>query len=103
MLLHLFHWSALHNFALGKHLDLYTSLGHPYLREYNIDSTYTNVLCMSPLQSQILFSSEFIEVDITYKASVELDYLFNVVAFDYTTLKCKFLLMRCAHMYVQTH
>ena len=63
----------------------------PYLREYNINSTYTSVLCMSPLMSKVLFTSEFIKVDITYKASVELEYLFNVVVFDYTTLKCMFI------------
>ena len=29
------------------------------------------------------------EVDVTYKESVEFDYLFNAVVFNYTTLRCK--------------
>ena len=37
-----------------------------------------------------LFSkAEFIEVDATFAASIELEYLLNVVCFDYETLQCK--------------
>ena len=41
--------------------------------------------------AKLLSESDFIEVDVTYKASVELEYLLNVVSFDYTTLKCEFI------------
>ena len=47
------------------------------------------VLCMSPLQSDLLSKAECMEVDVTYKASVEFDYLFNAVVFNYATLRCK--------------
>ena len=39
--------------------------------------------------SQLLSEAEFIEADVTYKASIEFEYLFNVVVFNYTTLRCK--------------
>ena len=45
---------------------------------------------MRPLMAKLLSESDFIEVDITYKASVELEYLLSVVTFNYTTLKCEF-------------
>lgn len=40
--------------------------------------------------SQKLSQAEFIEMDITYNAAVEFQYLMNAVAFDYTTLRCKY-------------
>ena len=85
--------SPLHVFIFlntAKQLDDYASLGHPYLRKYGIESTHTYALCMSPLMSNVLFESEFIEVDITYRASIEMEYLFNVVAVNYLILKCKY-------------
>ena len=39
--------------------------------------------------AEILSKAEFLEVDITYKASVEMEYLFNAVTFNYTTMKCE--------------
>ena len=39
--------------------------------------------------TEILGSTEYAEVDATFKASIELEYLFNVVCFDYRSLKCK--------------
>jgi len=66
-------------------------MGHPYVRDYTLKSDQTWVLCMSPLMAKLLSESDFIEVDVTYKASVELEYLLNVVSFDYTTLKCEFI------------
>ena len=57
-----------------------------------LKSDQTWVLCMRPLMAKLLSESDFIEVDVTYKASVELvnEYLLNVVIFNYTTLKCEF-------------
>ena len=60
------------------------------MRDYMLKSDQTWVLCMSPLIAKLLNESDFIEVDVTYKASVELEYLLNVVTFNYTTLKCEF-------------
>ena len=37
--------------------------------------------------SEILSRSECIEVDVTYKSCFELPYLFNVVAFNYITMR----------------
>ena len=34
--------------------------------------------------AKLLSESDFIEADVTYKASVELEYLLNVVTFNYT-------------------
>ena len=62
-------------------------LCHPYVWDYMLKSDQTWVLCMSPVMAKLL--SDFIEVDVTYKASVELEYLLNVVTFNYTTLKCE--------------
>ncbi len=39
---------------------------------------------MSPLQAKLLS-----EADVTYKASIEFEYLLNAVVFNYTTLRCK--------------
>ena len=65
---------------------------HPYVWNYMLKSDQTWVLCMHPLMAKLLSESDFIEVDVTYKASVELvnEYLLNVVTFNYTTLKCEF-------------
>lgn len=42
--------------------------------------------------SKLLSEADFMEADITYKASVEFEYLFNAVVFNYTTLRCKRLI-----------
>lgn len=39
--------------------------------------------------SEILAAADFVEMDVTYKAAVEMEYLLNVVAFNYTTMQCK--------------
>ena len=60
-------------------------MGHPYVRDYMLKSDQTWwVLCMSPHMAKLLSESDFIEADVTYKASVELEYLVNVVTFNYT-------------------
>ena len=48
--------------------------------------------------AKLLSESEFIEVDVTYRASVELEYLLNVVTFNYTTLKCEFTMYNFRHL-----
>ena len=73
-------------------------MGHPYVRDYMLKSDQTWVLCMSPLMAKLLSESEFIEVDVTYRASVELEYLLNVVTFNYTTLKCEFTMYIFRHL-----
>ena len=47
------------------------------------------VLSMSPFMSNIFSKAEYIEADVTLRASVELDYLLNIITFDYESLKCK--------------
>ncbi len=44
---------------------------------------------MSPFMSHKLSQAEFVEMDITYNAAVDFQYLMNAVAFNYTTLRCK--------------
>lgn len=67
----------------------YGPLGHPYVCNYSLSPSFTWVLSMSPMMTEILGSAEYAEVDATFKASIELEYLFNVVCFDYRSLKCK--------------
>ena len=73
----------------GAHLDEYTKLGHPYVRNYVLSSNMSWVLCMNPLMTNLLSEAEFAEADVTYKASVEFEYLFNMVVFNHSTLRCK--------------
>ena len=76
----------------GKNLDRYKTLAHPYIQKYGIGDTFTWVLAMSPLMSEVLNRSDCIEVDITYKSCIELPYLFNVAAFNDVTMRCKCLI-----------
>ncbi len=39
--------------------------------------------------SNILSKADFMEADVTFGASIELNYLMNVVCFDYSSLRCK--------------
>ena len=39
--------------------------------------------------TKLLAATDFLEVDVTYKAAVEFEYLLNVVTFDYISLRCK--------------
>lgn len=73
----------------GEHLTEYASIGHPYVRDYSLTSTLNWVLLMNPLMIDLLSQTDFIEVDVTYKASVEFEYLLNAVTFNYTTMRCK--------------
>ena len=74
----------------GEHLVEYDSLGHPYVMNYSLTSSLNWVLLMSPLMINMLSQSDFIEVDVIYKAYVEFEYLLNALTFKYTTMRCKF-------------
>ena len=87
---------------LGKNLDHYGKLAHPYIRKYGIGDDFTWVLVMNPLMSEVLSTSQFIEVDVTYKSYFELPYLLNVVAFNYLTMRCKYHL-KCLIHFVYTY
>lgn len=54
-----------------------------------ITADHSWVLCMSPLQAKLFSEAECLEADVTYKASIEFEYLLNAVVFNYTTLRCK--------------
>ena len=71
------------------HMSEYTELGHPYIQNYSLNPTSTWVLTMSPFMCTILSKADFIEVDATFRASVELTYLLNVVCFDYSSMLCE--------------
>lgn len=73
-----------------EHMEEYSKIGHEYICDYSLKPSLTWVLTMSPLMASILGKTEFIEVDATFKSSIELEYLLNVVTFDYTSLQCKF-------------
>lgn len=70
---------------------MYQDLGHPYVQDYSVGKEFTWVLCMSPLMAQVLAKADFVEIDATFKASVELEYLINIVTFDYHTMQCEFV------------
>lgn len=70
-------------------LTEYAPLGHPYVADYSLSTSLNWVLTMSPIMAEVMSKAEFLEVDITYKASVEIEYLFNAVTFNYTTMKCE--------------
>lgn len=82
------HYCHVYTLSVAHHLEEYAKLGHPYLQDYMLTADLSWVLCMSPLMMKLLSQAEFIEADVTYQASIEFSYLFNVVTFNYTTLKC---------------
>ena len=82
-----YHESLSINFMINtEHMEEYKNLGHPYICDYSLNPSLTWVLAMSPQMANILNNSEYIEVDATFKGSIELEYLFNV---DYNSLHCK--------------
>ena len=72
-----------------EHMEEYAKLGHPYICNYSLNPTSTWVVSMSPMMANILSKADFAEVDATFKASIELEYLLNIVCFDYSSLQCK--------------
>ena len=44
------------------------------------------IFCANPLMTDLLSKSDFVEADITYNETREYPYLFNMVAFNYTTM-----------------
>lgn len=73
------------NFHIWGHLETYRELGHPYVQDCSVGKGLTWILCMSPLMAGIMANSDFIELDATFKASIDLDNMINVVTFDYKT------------------
>lgn len=69
------------------HMADYKTIGHPYniMRGYSLSNSLSWVVTMSPLMSQVFAKAEFIEVDVTYNAASVLEYLLNVVTFNYNT------------------
>lgn len=51
---------------IGGHMEEYALLGHPYVTDYSLSSSFTLVLTMNPLMAEVLSESDFLEVDITY-------------------------------------
>ena len=78
-------------FLIGSHLEMYQDLGHSYVQDYSVGKEFTWVLCMSPLMAQVLAKADFAEIDATFKASVELENMINIVTFDYHTMQCEFI------------
>ena len=71
------------------HMADYKTIGHPYMRGYSLSNSFSWVVTISPLMSQVFAEAEFIEVDVTYNAASVLEYLLNVVTFNYTTMECE--------------
>ena len=62
-------------------------LSRPYLISAGIDNGIRYIFTMNPLMSEVLSKAEFIEADITFNETKEYPYLFNVVAFNDTTME----------------
>ena len=62
-------------------------LSRPYLISAGIENGIRYVFTMNPLMSKVLSKAEFIEADITFNETKEYPYLFNVVAFNDTTME----------------
>lgn len=75
---------------------MYQDLGHPYVQDYSVGKEFTWVLCMSPLMAQVLAKADFVEIDATFKASVKLENMINIVTFDYHTTQCEFYCLICS-------
>ena len=59
-----------------------------------------------PDRAQVFAEADFLELDATYHAASEMEYLINAVTFNYTTMHCKFnvkvmLIIRSGHVPVQ--
>ena len=81
-------------------MDTYGQLGRPYVEHHHLSSDFNYAFLMNPWMAEVFSMSDFIEIDITFKVSLELSYLLNVVTFDYHTCKCKWhFLCMCAHIY----
>ena len=77
-------------------LKNYSSLGHPYMRNYCISPDISYQFIMSPFMSKVMASADFIQVDVTYGENSVLPYLFNATAFDEITMKWVIIArMRC--------
>lgn len=76
---------------ITEHMDEYAELGHNYICDYSLNPSFTWVLAMSPMMASILGKADFAEVDATFRASIELEYVLNVVCFDYDSLQCKYM------------
>lgn len=73
----------------SAHLDEYRKISRPYCRQYVLSPDLSWVLTMLPLQSQVFNDCDFVEIDATFHAATEMEYLLKVVAFNYTTMHCK--------------
>ena len=62
----------------------YAEIGHKYVCDYSLNPSLTWVLTTSPIMTEILGGAEFAEVDATFRSSIELEYLLNVVCFHFS-------------------
>ena len=66
-----------------------TGVGRPYRRDIGVQDECRWFLCMNPLQSSLLSTAEFLEMDVMFENSHEYPYLLNLTAFSYSTMKCE--------------
>ena len=58
----------------------------PYLISAGLENGIKFIFCANPLMTDLLSKSDFVEADIMYNETREYPYLFNMVAFNYTTM-----------------
>lgn len=60
----------------------YEEAGHKYnISDYSLNPALTWVLTISPMMTEVFGNAEFVEIDATFRSSIELEYLLNVVCF----------------------
>ena len=62
---------------ITEYMDEYAELGHNYICGHSLNPSSTWVLAMSPMMASILSKADFAEVDATFRASIELEYMFK--------------------------
>ena len=67
----------------------------------NFSFDFNYAIMMNPWMAEVFSMADFIEIDVTFKVSpdLELSYLLNVVTFDYNTCKCKWHSSVCVWLY----
>lgn len=68
-------------------LKEYRKLGRPYLISAGLEGGVKFIFTMSPLMATVAANSQFIQIDITYDNSKDYPYIFNAVAFNFTSME----------------
>ena len=71
--------------GLNTYSSQYQMSGTPYI----FKAEYNMAFFVNPLQSRILSTAGFLNVDVSFTQNEAFLYLLNIVAFNYTILECE--------------